>query len=50
MRLRRGKNGESGSVPGLPPLQAVIDASEIGHLTYLVTAFGKPFSDAGIGN
>jgi len=34
----------------LPALQAVIDASEIGHLTYLVTAFGKPFSDAGIGN
>lgn len=50
MRLRRGKNGESGSIPILPPLQAVIDASEIGHLTYLVTAFGKPFSDAGIGN
>ncbi|WP_061849855.1 tyrosine-type recombinase/integrase [Bradyrhizobium sp. DOA1] len=50
MRLRRGKNGESGSIPVLPPLQAVIDASEIGHLTYLVTAFGKPFSDAGIGN
>jgi integrase len=34
----------------LPPLQAVIDATQIGHLTYLVTAFGKPFSDAGIGN
>jgi integrase len=50
LRLRRGKTGESGSIPILPPLQAVIDASEIGHLTFLVTAFGKPFSDAGIGN
>jgi integrase len=50
LRLRRGKNGEAGTVPVLPALQAVIKASEIGHLTYLVTAFGKPFSDAGIGN
>jgi integrase len=50
MRLRRGKNGLEGTIPILPALQAVIDATEIGHLTYLVTAFGKPFSDAGIGN
>jgi integrase len=50
VRLRRGKTGEAGIIPVLPALQAVIDASEIGHLTYLVTAFGKPFSDAGIGN
>jgi integrase len=50
LRLRRGKTGESGSIPVLPPLQAVIDASEVGHLTFLVTAFAKPFSDAGIGN
>jgi integrase len=50
MRLRRGKNGLEGTIPILPPLQAVIDATQIGHLTYLVTAFGKPFSDAGIGN
>ena len=50
MRLRRGKNGLEGTIPILPPLQAVIDATRIGHLTFLVTAFGKPFSDAGIGN
>jgi integrase len=50
LRLRRGKNGLEGTIPILPPLQAVIDATQIGHLTYLVTAFGKPFSDAGIGN
>jgi integrase len=50
LRLRRGKNSLEGTIPVLPPLQAVIDASQIGHLTYLVTAFGKPFSDAGIGN
>lgn len=50
LRLRRGKNGEAGTIPVLPALQAVIDASEVGHLTFLVTTFGKPFSDAGIGN
>jgi integrase len=50
LRLRRGKNGLEGTIPILPPLLAVIDAAKIGHLTYLVTAFGKPFSDAGIGN
>jgi integrase len=50
MRLRRGKNGLEGTIPILPPLQAVIDSTQIGHLTYLVTALGKPFSSAGIGN
>lgn len=50
LRLRRGKNGLSGDIPILPPLQTVIDASPRGHLTFLVTEFGKPFSDAGIGN
>lgn len=42
--------GGAGTIPILPPLQAAIDASNIGQLTYLVTAFGKPFCDAGIGN
>jgi integrase len=50
LRLRRGKNGEPGEIPVLPALQAVIDASVVGHLTFLVTAFGRPFSAAGIGN
>lgn len=50
LRLRRGKNGLEGTIPILPPLQAIIDQTTIGHLTFLVTTFGKPFSDAGIGN
>jgi len=50
MRIRRGKNGLEGEIPVLPPLQAVIDATPIGHMNYLVTAYGKPFSDYGIGN
>ena len=37
-------------IPILPELRRVIDASPSGHLTYLVTAFGKPFTPAGFGN
>jgi integrase len=37
-------------LPILPELEEVIAASPCGDLTFLVTAFGKPFSDAGIGN
>lgn len=37
-------------VPVLPELQAVIDASPTGDLTYLVTEFGLPFSTKGFGN
>lgn len=48
--LRQRKTGADVVIPILPPLQAVIDASKIGHLTYITTAFGKPFSDAGFGN
>lgn len=36
--------------PILPELRAVIDATPSGHLTYLVTAFGKPFTANGFGN
>ena len=37
-------------IPVLPELQAVLDGSQLGSPTYLVTEFGKPFSDAGFGN
>ena len=37
-------------LPILPALQAVIDQSQCGDLTFLVTEFGKAFSDAGFGN
>jgi integrase len=36
-------------IPILPELQRVIDASPTGQLTYLVTAYGRPFSVAGFG-
>ncbi|MBV9974858.1 MAG: tyrosine-type recombinase/integrase [Hyphomicrobiales bacterium] len=37
-------------LPMLQELAAIINASPCGDLTYLVTEFGKPFSDAGFGN
>jgi integrase len=37
-------------IPILPELRGVLDATPSGHLTYLVTEFGKPFSAAGFGN
>jgi integrase len=37
-------------LPILPILQATIDASPCGDLTFLVTEFGRPFTDNGFGN
>lgn len=37
-------------LPVLPALQAIIDASPTGDLTFLVTEYGKPFTAAGFGN
>lgn len=37
-------------IPILPELQSMIDATPTGDMTYLVTAFGRPFADAGFGN
>ncbi|MDK3075797.1 tyrosine-type recombinase/integrase [Sedimentitalea sp. JM2-8] len=38
------------SIPVLPELEAVIDATPTGNLAFLVTAFGKPFTSNGFGN
>jgi len=37
-------------LPVLPELRVVLDASQSGHLAYLVTEFGKPFTANGFGN
>jgi integrase len=37
-------------LPILPPLRQSIDATPIGHLVYLVTAFGRPHSVKAFGN
>lgn len=38
------------SIPVLPELDAVIDATPTGNLAFLVTTFGKPFTSNGFGN
>jgi integrase len=38
------------ALPILPELRAVIDATPSGNLTYLVTAFDRPWTAAGFGN
>ncbi|HYG87859.1 MAG TPA: site-specific integrase [Azospirillum sp.] len=37
-------------LPILPELRAILDATQSGHLAYLVTEFGKPFTANGFGN
>ena len=37
-------------LPILPALQAIMDASPVGDLTFLVNDLGRPFTDAGFGN
>lgn len=46
-RKRKPKQAE---VPLLSPLRAVLDASELGDLTYLVTRHGNPYSASGFSN
>lgn len=46
----RNKKPVSLSIPIIPQLQEIIDASPCGDLTFLVTEFRRPFSAAGFGN
>jgi integrase len=46
----RKKNAKVLTLPILPPLRAILDASELGRETWLETAFGKPHTAAGFGN
>jgi integrase len=51
MSLQRQKTKVPFDVPVMPALQMAIDAMpKSDHLTFLVTAFGKPFTAAGFGN
>jgi integrase len=50
----RGKTAHSTAlelfIPVLPALREILDAKPSRHLTFLTTAFGKPFTPAGFGN
>ena len=48
---RRGKAGPKRlALPILAPLRAIIDATPSGHLAYLVSAHGKPYTAESFGN
>lgn len=47
---RQQKTGRALAIPLHHELVSVIEASRTDHLTFLVTAHGKPFSAAGFGN
>lgn len=46
----RSKKTKSHAMPILPALRASIDSSSPGHLVYLPTEFGQPYSVKGFGN
>ena len=50
LHLHHSKNDSDTVIPVSPSLAAALDAVESGHMTYLVTQFGKPFTGNGFGN
>jgi len=48
--ITQQKTSKAISIPVLDELQRVIDASPVGDLTYLVTAYDRPFTANGFGN
>lgn len=48
--LRTKKTNTLLELPIIPELRQTLDQSSTGDLTYLVTAYGRPFRDAGFGN
>jgi integrase len=50
IRIERIHGSEDVDIPMPPELQAACDAMPKSHLTYLVTAYGKPRSKYGLGN
>jgi hypothetical protein len=50
LKYRRDKTSVPIDVPVLPELQASIEATPVGNLTFIVTEFGRPFTPLGFGN
>lgn len=50
IRVKQVKTGTEIWIPIHPKLQQAIDACPSGHLSFLVTEFGKPFTANGFGN
>jgi integrase len=49
LSLTQHKTGARVAIPVLPELRRVLDSSELGDLTFLVTSFGRAFTAAGFG-
>ena len=49
-QVRQQKTGAMLAIPVHPALKAILDATPSEHLTFLTTAYGKPFTAAGFGN
>jgi integrase len=50
VRVRQQKTGANLKIPVHQDLQAILNATSRSHLTFLVTAYGKPFTAAGFSN
>lgn len=50
LSIRQRKTGTEVDIPLHTDLIAIIDATPSGHMTFLTTAQGKPFTPAGFGN
>jgi integrase len=50
VQVRQQKTGTMLAIPVHPALQTILDATPSVHLTFLTTAYGKPFTAAGFGN
>jgi integrase len=50
IEVKQQKTGTKLAIPIHPDLQAVLEATPSGHLTFLTTSFGKPFTAAGFTN
>jgi integrase len=50
LEFRHSKTRADVDLPILPQLQAVLDATHLGQMTFLVSSFGKPFTANGFGN
>ena len=50
MTVIQQKTGKRIEIPVLAELQRILDASQTGDLTYLVTDYGRPFTGNGFGN
>jgi integrase len=48
-QVRQMKTGVMLGIPVHPELQTILDATPSEHLTFLTTAYGKPFTAAGFG-